>query len=230
MQRPDQETGYRYALPAVDGRLGVRVNVLPDQFLRWAREHAKHRPVSRQTDTLTVRASRLRQESRELGHVAVAIAHETGQDQLFEAYASRALRAKQLRRVLEKWKLLRSKLDAVIPLDDVIAEHAVDLANRFIESGQHVKGSARNTMNDMYVAATSLSTGIPLVTDDAQLRAFYNELGWTVTVNDDLYIASPDPRPAPERPYVDTGQRGDRYVNRPPNLRAHSDQTPPPSR
>ena len=93
-----------------------------------------------------------------MGHAAVAIAHETGQDRLFRAYASRGLRAKQLRRVLDKWEFLRSELEAVIPLNDAIAACAVVLANQFIDSGQHVKGT-RNTMDDTYVARRMHPTG-----------------------------------------------------------------------
>jgi predicted nucleic acid-binding protein len=230
MQRPDREGRYRYALPVMDDRLALRAYLSPDQFFRWVSDHAKHRPVARQTDSLVVPASRLRQESRELGHAAVAIAHEAGQDRLFRAYASRGLRAKQLRRVLDKWEFLRSELAAVIPLDDAIAACAVTLANKFIDSGQHVKGTARNTMNDMYVAATSLTAGIPLVTDDSQLKAFYREHGWTVTSGDDLYIASPEPLSDTEPWNAAPAQRGDRYTNRPLNLRTHVDQTPPPGR
>lgn len=230
MQRPDREGRYRYALPVMDDRLALRADLTPDQFFRWVSDHAKHRPVARQTDSLVVPASRLRQESRELGHAAVAIAHEAGQDRLFRAYASRGLRTRQLRRVLDKWEFLRSELDAVIPLDDAIAACAVTLANKFIDSGQRVKGTVRNTMNDMYVAATSLSAGIPLVTDDSQLKAFYREHGWTVTSGDDLYIASPEPPPDDGPLETAQVQRGDRYANRPRSLRSHVDQTPPPAR
>lgn len=228
MQRPDREARYRYALPLMDGRLRHRADVPPDQFLRWASEHAKHVPVSKQTDSVIVPASRLRRESRELGHAAVAIAHETGQDRLFRAFASRGLRVKQLARVLDKWEFLRSELDAVIPLDNAIAVCAVTLANQFVDSGLHIKGTVRNTMNDMYVAATSLTTGIPLATDDVQLKAFYREHGWTVSSEDDLYIASPEPLSDVAPSDTSPEQRGDRYVNRPMGLRSHFDQTPPP--
>lgn len=227
MQRPDRESRYSYALPVMDDRLSFRAGVSPDQFFRWASDHAKHRPVAKQTDTLVVGGSRLRPESRELGHAAVAIAHETGQDRLVRAYASRGLRTKVLRHVLDKWEFLRSELAAVIPLDDAIATCAVVLANEFIDSGQRVKGTARNTMNDMYVAATSLTKGIPLVTDDAQLKTFYVEHGWSVT-NDDLYIASPEPLPDIDSLKAPPAQRGDRYLNRPSSLRTHIDQRPPP--
>lgn len=230
MQRPDREGGYRYALPVMNDRLLLRANLAPDQFFRWASDHAKQRPVSRQTDSLVVPASRLRQESRELGHAAVAIAHETGDDRLFRAYAARGLRTKQLRRVLSKWEFLRAELEAVIPLDDAIAVQAVALANTFVDSGQHVKGTARNSMNDMYVAATSLAMGIPLVTADAQLKDFYREHGWTVTSDDNLYIAAPTPPPDAGASGLASTQRGDRYVNRPLNLRSHVDQVPPPGR
>lgn len=229
MQRPDREGRYRYALPVMDSRLAHRAHLSPDQFFRWVSDHAKHRPVARWTDSLVVPASRLRQESRELGHAAVAIAHEAGQDRLFRVYASRGLQAKQLRRVLDKWEFLRSELHAVIPLDNAIAACAVTLANRFIDSGGHVKGTARNTMNDMYVAATSLTAGIPLVTDDSQLEAFYREHGWTVTSSDNLYIASPVPSPDVGPSDAAAAQR-ERYANRPLNLRSHVDQTPPPAR
>lgn len=230
MQRPDREASYRYALPVIDDRLALRANLSPDQFFRWVSDHAKHRPVARQTDSLVMPATRLRQESRELGHAAVAIAHESGQDRLFRAYASRGLRAKQLRRVLDKWEFLRAELDAVIPLDESIAARAVALAIEFVDSRMHVKGTARNTMNDMYVAATSLTTGIPLATDDVQLRAFYRERGWTVTTGDGLYIASPEPSPDVDASDVAQARKGDRYVNLPPGLRSHIDRTPPPGR
>ena len=230
MQRPDREGGYRYALPMMNDRLLLRANLAPDQFFRWASDHAKHRPVSRHTDSLVVPVSRLRHESRELGHAAVAIAHETGDDRLFRAYAARGLRTKQLRRVLSKWEFLRAELEAIIPLDDAIALQAVALANAFVDSGQHVKGTARNSMNDMYVAATSLVTGIPLVTADAQLNDFYREHGWTVPSNDGLYIALPSaPSDAGSSDPAST-QRGDRYINRPLSLRSHVDQVPPPGR
>jgi len=230
MQRPDREGRYRYALPVIDDRLALGAQLMPDQFFRWMSEHAKHRPVAKRTDSLVVPASRLRQESRELGHAAVAIAHEAGQDRLFRAYASRGLRTKQLRRVLDKWEFLRSEVAAVIPLDDAIAACAVTLANTFIDSGQRVKGTVRNTMNDMYVAATSLTMGIPLVTDDQQLKAFYREHGWTVTSGDDVYIASPEPSSDTDPSSAAPARRGDRYSNRPPNLRSHVDQSPPPGR
>lgn len=228
MQRPDREARYRYALPVMDDHLALRAHLTPDHFFRWVSDHAKHKPVAKQTDSLIVPASRLRQESRELGHAAVAFAHEAGQDRLFRAYASRGLRARQLRRVLDKWEFLRSELQAVVPLDDAIAACAVKLANKFIDSGQHVKGTVRNTMNDMYVAATSLTTGIPMATDDVQLRAFYSEHGFTVTNDDYLYIASPEPLSDVSPSEVAPGQKGDRYVNQPRALRSRIDQTPPP--
>lgn len=230
MQRPDRESSYRYALPVMDDRLVHDAVVQPSQFLRRASERAKHSPVSKQTDSLIVPASRLRAESRELGHWAVSLAHETGQDRLFRAFASRALTRRQLNRVLDKWELLRAELDAVIPLDESIAARAVALANEFIDSRMHVKGTARNTMNDMYVAATSLTMGIPLATDDAQLRAFYLEHGWTVRTDDGLYIASPEPSPDGDVSDVTPAHKGDRYVNLPPRLRSRIDRTPPPGR
>lgn len=230
MQRPDKEASYRYALPVMDDRLVHRSAFLPPQVLRWASEHAKHRPVSKQTDSLIVPASRLRAESRELGHRAVSLAHESGQDRLFRAFASRALSRKQLRRVMDKWEFLRTELDAVIPLDESIAACAVVLANEFVDSRLHVKGTARNTVNDMYVAATSLTTGIPLATDDVQLRAFYRDHGWTVTSDDGLYIASPQPSPYVDPSDVAPAHKGDRYVNQPPGLRSRIDRTPPPGR
>lgn len=64
MQRPDREGRYRYALPLMDDRLALRADLMPDQFYRWVSDHAKHRPVARQTDSLIVPASRLRQESQ----------------------------------------------------------------------------------------------------------------------------------------------------------------------
>lgn len=230
MQRPDREMRYRYALPVMDSRLfKFHTDVSTIQFLRWASEHAKHAPVSRHTDSLVVPASRLRAESRELGHSAIATAHEKGHDRLFHAYASKGLRAKQLRRVLEKWEFLRSELEAVIPLDDTIAACAVSLANQFVDAGLHVKGTARNTMNDMYVAATSFTTGIPLATDDVQLRDFYREHGWKMT-SDDLYIASPEPPPEAKASKSVPAQKGDRYLNHPLGLRSQIDQKPPTGR
>lgn len=230
MQRPDREGRYRYALPMMEERLIHHADVSSSQFLRWASEHAKRRPVSIHTDSLIVPASRLRPASRELGHWAVALAHETGQDRLFREFASRGLQRRQLSRVMDKWDFLRSRLETVVPLDDTIAACAVTLANQFVDSGLHVKGTARNTMNDMYVAATSLITGIPLATDDVQLRAFYPDHGWTVTSDHDLYIASPEPLSDVEPSDTGPTQKGDRYANRPAGLRSHIDQTPPPVR
>lgn len=230
MQRADREARYRYALPVLDSRFKFHSEASPDHFFRWAAEHAKHAPVSKHTDGLVVPASRLRGESRELGHEAITIAHATGQDRLFRAYASRALRPKQLRKVLEKWELLRSEVEEVLPLDADIATCAVGLANQFVASGLRVKGTARNTMNDMFVAATSLMEGIPLVTDDTQLKAFYRELGWTVSSGDGLFIAAPTLPPDRQRPGNDQAPRGNRYANRPLNLRRHVGQSPPPLR
>lgn len=118
----------------------------------------------------------------------------------------------------------------MIPLDDTIAACAVTLANTFLGSGQHVKGTARNTMNDMYVAATSFTTGIPLVTGDVQLGAFYREHGWTVTSDDNMYIASPEQSSGIDPSDVAPGHKGDRYVNQPPALRSRIDRTPQPGR
>ncbi|NYI67011.1 hypothetical protein [Spelaeicoccus albus] len=227
MQRPDREVRYRYALPVMEDRIVHHAGVSSAQFLRWMSEHAKHRPVSRQTDSLIVPASRLCPETRELGHWAISLAHETGQDRLFRVFASRALRRKQLSRIMDKWEFLREELDMVIPLDESIAACAGALANELVDSGLHVRGTVRNAMNDMYVAATSLTTGIPLATDDVQLRTFYRAHGWTVTSNDDLYIASPEPLAEVNPSDIAPVHKGDRYVNLPPGLRSRIDRTPP---
>jgi predicted nucleic acid-binding protein len=181
MQKPDSEMGYRYALPAIDERThGPGRGAPADMLVRWLSDHAKRWPVSKQTDRLVVPRSRLRHESLELGHLAVAAAHGGGYDGLFRAYASRGLHRRMLKPVLGKWEFLRREIEGVIPLDDEIATQAVSLADRFVEAGLHVKGTRRNTLNDMLVAATSHITGLPLATADAQLGTFYLGLGWSV--------------------------------------------------
>lgn len=56
----------------------------------------------------------------------------------------------------------------------------MSLADPFVASGHRAKGTTRNTMNDMFVAATSFVEGIALFTYDAQLKSFYHEHGWAV--------------------------------------------------
>ena len=96
------------------------------------------------------------------------------------------------------------------------------LANQFVASGFRVRGTARNTMNDMFVAATPLIEGSPLVTNSGQLKAFYRELGWTVSTGDGLFIAAPTLPPDRQRPGSDQTPRGNRYANRPLSLRRHA--------
>ena len=221
MQRPGRETGYEYALPSMDKLAShIRRGVPPEVYTRWINDHAKHRSVSRQTDLLDVPRSRLRAESRELGHAAIAIAHARGQDGLFNAYASRGLRGKKLRRVLGKWDFLRNSVDEVIPLDEEIVAFAVSLANQFVASGNRVKGTTRNTMNDMFVAATSLVENIALVTDDVQLKNFYQGHGWAVRDHGEVFVATPEPPSVVDSSDKRSNLRGNRYVNRPRNMRS----------
>lgn len=156
MQRSDREHGYKFALPYAEN-VGRAFHHRPEEFVRWAITHSRRRPVSKHTDRLVVSKSPLRPEAEELGHGAISSAHELGQDRIFSAYASSALRGKKLQRVIGKWKFLRSHIAHVVPLDGVIAEAALALAGRFAADGHTVKGTARNTMNDMYVAATALT-------------------------------------------------------------------------
>ncbi|MCC3278161.1 hypothetical protein LJ754_03170 [Arthrobacter sp. zg-Y40] len=228
MQRPDRETGYRYALPVLDERVtAIRNGAPPEALVRWAIDHEKL-SVSRHTDRFPVPRSRLRAESLELGHVAIAVAHSGGHDRLLRAFASRGLRGKTLKRVLSKWEYLRSDVEAVIPLDEEIAAEAVVLANEFIEGGYRVKGTARNTMNDMYVAATSQVQGIPLLTDDAQLKLFYQECGWSVTEKESVFVVTPSPRRADTLMDLKSPSDSREYINRPPWLRSRVNQNPPP--
>lgn len=226
MQRPGLETGYRYALPVIDGRLpGIQQGVPVEYFNRIAIEHAVRRPVSKHTDRRVVPRSLLRAESLELGHEAITIAHDHANDRLFRAYASRGLRGTTLKRVLEKWEYLRSEIEVIIPLDKTIADRAVALANVFVESGYVAKGTARNTMNDMLIAATSEIYGIPLLTADTQLNEFYSRFGWLVRKEGSLYIASPT------RPWVEeqadsaTRLESRGFINLPRSLRSRSDQS-----
>lgn len=224
MQKPDSEGAYRYALPALDERVhGPGRGMPPELLVRWMSEHAKKRPVSKQTDRLVVPRSRLQPESLELGHVAVAAAHECGYDGLLRVYASRGLHRRMLKPVLGKWEFLRREINGVIPLDDEIAAQAAALADRFVDAKLHVKGTKRNTMNDMLVAATSHITGVPLATDDAQLGRFYRSLGWSVQERDSLILATPSPLDlAPAEPRAPRGEsRG--FINRPANLRKRID-------
>ena len=229
MQRPDKETGYRYALPVLDERVvAIRNGMPPEALVRWAIDHAKRLPVSRHTDRLPVPRSRLRAESLELGHTAIAVAHRGGHDRLLRAFASRGLRGKTLKRVLSKWEYLRSDVEAVIPLDEEIAAEAVVLANQFVEGGYRVKGTARNTMNDMFVAATSQVQGIPLLTDDAQLKVFYQKCGWSVTEKESVFVATPSPRGVGILMDLKSPSDSRTYINRPPWLRSRVNHTPPP--
>lgn len=229
MQRPGKETGYIYALPVLDEHMaGFRHGMSPEMYMRASLEHAKRFPVSKQTDRLIIPRSKLSAGSLELGHTAVAIAHAGGHDRLFRAFALRGLRGKKLQRVLSKWELLRDDVDTVIPLDDEITAHAVVLANRFMDDGHHVKGTARNTMNDMLVAATAQIGDIPLLTDDSQLRVFYQEQGWSVEDRDQVFVATP-PLGNPDAPGITQRRSESRgYINRPRSLRSPSCQAPPP--
>jgi predicted nucleic acid-binding protein len=229
MQVPDKETGYRYALPVLDERfVAIRNGMPPDELVRWAIDHAKRIPVSKHTDRLSVPRSRLRAESLELGHAAIAVAHNGGHDRLLRAFASRGLRGKTLKRVLSKWEFLRSDVEAVIPLDEEIAAKAVVLANQFIEDKCPVKGTKRNTMNDMYVAATSQVQGIPLLTDDAQLKGFYQKRGWSVTERDSVFVATPSTREVDILKDLKSPSDSRAYINRPPWIRSRVNQAPPP--
>lgn len=229
MQRPEKETGYRYALPLLDERvLNIRHGMPPDAFIRWAIDHGKRLPVSKQTDRLTAPQSRLRAESLELGHMAITVAHSGGHDRLFRAFASRGLRGKTLKRVLSKWEFLLSDVEAMIPLDEEIAAEAAVLANQFVEDGYRVKGTARNTMNDMFVAATSKVHEMPLLTDDAQLKVFYQKRGWSVTEKDSVFVATPSPRGIDSLKDSKSHSDSRVYINQPPWLRSRINQAPPP--
>ncbi|GAA1878124.1 hypothetical protein GCM10009715_26030 [Paeniglutamicibacter psychrophenolicus] len=229
IQVPDKETGYRYALPVLDERvLNIHHGMSPDGFIRLVIDHGKRFPVSKHADRLTVPRSRLRAESLELGHAAIAVAHSGGHDRLFRAFASRGLRGKTLKRVLSKWEFLRSDIEAVIPLDEEIAAEAVVLANQFVEDGYRVKGTARNTMNDMYVAATSYVLAMPLLTDDAQLKIFYQKRGWSVTETDSVFVATPGPRAIDILKELKSHSDSRAYINQPPWLRSRVNRAPPP--
>ncbi|CAO1652748.1 Putative nucleic acid-binding protein [Salinibacterium sp. NYA9b] len=223
MQRPGKEGGYRYALPAFDERfVGTRQGIPPDSLVRMAMEHAKRLPVSRHTDRFIVPRSRLRAESLELGHSALAIAHEVGLDRLFRTFAMRGLPGKTLRRVLPKWNFLRSEIEGVIPLDDDIAAQAVVLANLFVHEGHRVKGTSRNTMNDMLVAATSQISAMPLLSADVQLMGFYEKHGWSVTERGSVFVATPKPRNPATNEDAKPRSESRGYVNRPLWLRSNT--------
>ncbi|MDQ0096055.1 type II toxin-antitoxin system VapC family toxin [Paeniglutamicibacter psychrophenolicus] len=229
MQVPDKETRYRYALPVIDGHvLNIRHGMPPDEIIRWAIDHGKRFPVSKLADRLTVPRSALRAEALELGHVAIAAAHSGGHDRLFRAFASRGLRGKTFKRVLSKWEFLRSDIEAVIPLDEEIAAEALVLANQFVEGGYRVKGTARNTMNDMYVAASSHVLGMPLLTGDAQLKVFYQKRGWSVTERDSVFVATPSPRGKDLLKDLKSHSDSRAYINQPPWLRSRVNRDPPP--
>lgn len=230
MQRADKESGYQYALPVLDERiLSWRGGVAPEMLGQWIINHAKSRPVSKHADRQVVPRSRLKSESIELGHAAVAEAHERGYDGLFRAYASRGLRGKTRKNVLGKWEFLRSEIEAVIPLDEEIASQAIVLANLFVDGRFRLKGTTRNTMNDMMVAATSQVTGMPLVTGDAQLRKFYGDHGWSVRESGSMLVASPSPRPATAPPQRDGRREESRgFINRPRRIRPVVDYGRPP--
>lgn len=229
MQVPDKETGYRYALPVLDERVhSIRHGMPPDAFIRWAIDHGKRLPISKHADRLTVPRSRLRAESLELGHAAIAVAHSGGHDRLLRAFASRGLRGKTLKRVLNKWEFLRSDVEAVIPLDEEIAAEAIVLANQFVEDGYRVKGTARNTMNDMFVAATSHVLGIPLLTDDAQLKVFYQKRGWSVAEKDSVFVATPSPSGIDILKDLKSHSDSRAYINQPPWLRSRVKRAQPP--
>lgn len=80
MQRPNKEKGYQYALPLlrkspyVIGPLGGREWSIPDY--RYLQERAGSAPVSKGADRITVPRSLLGPEMLELGHAAVADAHQ----------------------------------------------------------------------------------------------------------------------------------------------------------
>lgn len=230
MQKPDSEVAYRYALPAVDERVhGPSRGMPPELFVRWISEHAKKRPVSK-TDRLVVPRPRLQPESLELGHVAVAVAHQRGYDGLLRVYASRGLHRRMLKPVLAKWEFLRREIDGVIPLDDEIAAQGAALADLFVDARLHVKGTMRNTMNDMLVAATSHITGLPLATDDAQLGRFYHGLGWSVQEQGSVIVVTPSPLDLAPAEHREPRAESRGFINRPANLRKHIDYNRPPFR
>lgn len=231
MQKPDSEVAYRYALPALNERMHGPSRVMPPELLvRWISEHARKQPVSKQADRLVVPRSRLQPESLQLGHAAVAVAHQGGYDGLLRAYASRGLHRRMLKPVLGKWEFLRREIVGLIPLDDEIAAKGAALADLFVDAKFHVKGTKRNTMNDMLVAATSCITGLPLATDDAQLGRFYRTLGWSAQEHGSVIVLTPSPldlAPAEHRvPRAES--RG--FINRPANLRKHIDYSRHPLR
>lgn len=220
MQKSAHETGYRYALPLLTHTPGRN----------WIVDHAKKFPVSKGADRLVVPRSLLRPESLELGHAALAIAHERGHDGLLRVYASQGLHRRMLKPVLDKWEFLRNQIDAVLPLDEEIAAHGVLLADLFVKAQIHVKGTRRNTMNDMLVAATSQVTGLPLVTDDSQLGRFYQQHGWSVVVRNSIMTATPSAADigGSDSQVRRSGSRG--YINRPVHMRKHIDYNRPPVR
>ena len=229
MQRPGREAGYRYALPVLNGRATGALNGGPNEyFTRIAIEHAVRSPVSKLTDRRVVPRSHLRTESLELGHEAVTIAHEQGNDRLLRAFASRGLSGTTLKRVLAKWDYLRSDVEAIIPLNEAIVDQALVLANLFVANRFSTKGTARNTMNDMLVAATSQIEGIALLTADAQLNEFYSRFGWSVREVDSLYLASPTQHDHSSHPGSGRRAESRRFINRPRSFRTRSSETPPP--
>lgn len=229
MQKPNKEVGYRYALPVLDERIHIiRQGMPPEELVRWIVDHAKRYPVSKQADRLVVPRSKLRAECLELGHAAVAVAHEQALDKLLYAYAKRGLHGKSLKRVLGKWEFLREEVEAVIPLDEDINGMAVSLANRFVADGHKVKGTQRNTLNDMLVAATAQATGLTLVSADKQLMDFYQDLGWTITEVVSAFTATPAAQIHLGQERRTPRAESRRYINRPARIRTHIDYTRPP--
>ncbi|WP_269939974.1 hypothetical protein [Arthrobacter sp. HY1533] len=230
MQRPGKDTGYSYALPVLDEHLlGARMGVPLNEMSRRFGDHASRSPVSKHADRQVAPRSLLGPESLELGHAAVSIAHERGFDGLFRAFATSGLRGKKLKRVLSKWELLRNDIVAVIPLDNEISAQAAVLADQFVMSGCHVKGTVRNTRNDMLVAATSQITGMSLASDDVQLMKFYNEHGWNVTTRSSGMVATPISQIVGPQKVLTRRSESRGYVNRPPKIRVPIDYGRTPS-
>jgi len=230
MQRPGKETGYCYALPYMVPFTSVRAQYYSDHLkYRLAALPSKHKRVSPMSDRLVLPRSNMAPESIELGHAAVSAAHTYGWDRLFREYARCGLRGNKLKRVMGKWELIRTEISVVIPLDNEIASMSILLANHFVDTGRQLKGTIRNTRNDMLVAATSQVTGAPLVSRDTQLMKFYERNGWTVEESASLMVATPIRQESQAQPTHRRGFESRRYVNRPKALRAAIDYSRSPN-
>lgn len=214
-------TGYRYALPDFGSPL-VRKTVPPWLLQEWIEHHAQQFPVAKQTDRKIFPKSSLASESLELGHDAVAFAHDQGLDGVVREYASRAVNRSTLKRILAGWELLRADVESVIPLDDEILDRAAQLANQFVAAGYDAKGSVRNTLNDLLIAATSQVAALPLVSQDKQLMRFYREQGWTITESASMFKAAPQVN-AVGRAEPESTSTPPRYLNRPQRIRFQID-------